>query len=138
MGSGRRRSWRWWGRVNLPIIVFSVQWWNTLHQGNTISFSGGSKIYITMLYPLLIASVGFYLCFLTLVAARMCAAIMERRNAEFVAGAGGPDDGGGGVNLAPFIDGSYGVTVVFLVGIGVATWARYRRAVRRLRAVETR
>jgi heme exporter protein C len=67
------------GAVNLPIIVFSVQWWNTLHQGNTISFSGNSKIYITMLYPLLIASVGFYLCFLTLVAARMSAAIMERR-----------------------------------------------------------
>jgi heme exporter protein C len=67
------------GAVNLPIIVFSVQWWNTLHQGNTISFSGNSKIYITMLYPLLIASVGFYLCFITLVTARLCAAIMERR-----------------------------------------------------------
>jgi heme exporter protein C len=67
------------GAVNLPIIVFSVQWWNTLHQGNTISFSGNSKIYITMLYPLLIASVGFYCCFLTLVCARMSAAIMERR-----------------------------------------------------------
>ncbi|MDE8344210.1 MAG: heme ABC transporter permease [Acidocella sp.] len=67
------------GAVNLPIIVFSVQWWNTLHQGNTISISGGSKIYITMLYPLLIASVGFYMCFLTLVTARLCAAIMERK-----------------------------------------------------------
>ncbi len=39
--------------------------------------------------------------------------------------------------LAPFIDGSYGVTVVFLIGIGVLTFARYRRAVRRLAAVET-
>jgi heme exporter protein C len=67
------------GAVNLPIIVFSVQWWNTLHQGNTISISGGSKIYITMLYPLLIASVGFYLTFITLVVARMSAAIMERK-----------------------------------------------------------
>ena len=67
------------GAVNLPIIVFSVQWWNTLHQGNTISLSGGAKIYITMLYPLIIGSLGFYLCFLTLVGARMCAAIMERR-----------------------------------------------------------
>ena len=46
------------GAVNLPIIVFSVQWWNTLHQGNTISFTGGSKIYITMLYPLLICTLG--------------------------------------------------------------------------------
>jgi len=78
------------GAVNLPIIVFSVQWWNTLHQGNTISFSGNSKIYITMLYPLLIASVGFYLCFITLVTARLCAAIMERRtNGLLLARAGG-------------------------------------------------
>jgi heme exporter protein C len=67
------------GAVNLPIIVFSVQWWNTLHQGNTISISGGSKIYITMLYPLLIASVGFYLTFITLVVARMSASIMEKK-----------------------------------------------------------
>lgn len=69
------------GAVNLPVIVFSVQWWNTLHQGNTISLGGGSKIYVTMLEPLVVASVGFYLTFLTVVAARMCAAIMERRAA---------------------------------------------------------
>lgn len=67
------------GAVNLPIIVFSVQWWNTLHQGNTISFTGASKIYITMLYPLIVSSLGFYLCFITLVTARLCSAIMERR-----------------------------------------------------------
>ena len=42
------------------------------------------------------------------------------------------------MNLAPFIDGSYGVAVLFLLGIGVATFARYRRAARRLRLVETR
>jgi heme exporter protein CcmD len=42
------------------------------------------------------------------------------------------------MNLAPFIDGSYGITVLFLAGIGVLTFTRYRRAVRRLRAVETR
>jgi heme exporter protein C len=69
------------GAINLPIIVYSVQWWNTLHQGNTISISGGSKIYVTMLYPLLIATLGFYLTFITLVCARTCAAIMERRTA---------------------------------------------------------
>ena len=67
------------GAINLPIIVFSVQWWNTLHQGNSISFTGGSKVYITMLYPLIISSLGFYLCFLTLVCARISASIMERR-----------------------------------------------------------
>jgi heme exporter protein CcmD len=42
------------------------------------------------------------------------------------------------MNLAPFIDGSYGITVLFLAGVGVLTFTRYRRAVRRLRAVETR
>jgi hypothetical protein len=42
------------------------------------------------------------------------------------------------MNLTPFIDGAYGVTVVFLLGIGWLTFARYRRAAARLRAVETR
>jgi hypothetical protein len=42
------------------------------------------------------------------------------------------------IDLAPFIDGAYGVTVLFLVAIGATTFTRYRRAVRRLRAVETR
>jgi len=40
------------------------------------------------------------------------------------------------LNFAPFINGSYGVTVVFLIGIGALTFARYRRAAKRLRAVE--
>jgi hypothetical protein len=42
------------------------------------------------------------------------------------------------VNLAPFIDGSYCVTVLFLVGIFVLTFTRYRNAVKRLAAVEKR
>ena len=42
------------------------------------------------------------------------------------------------MNLAPFIDGSYGITIVFLIGIGLLTYVRYRRAAKRLRAVETR
>lgn len=67
------------GAINLPIIVYSVQWWNTLHQGNSISLTGPSKIYISMLYPLLISTVGVYLLFLTLVCARICSAIMETR-----------------------------------------------------------
>jgi hypothetical protein len=42
------------------------------------------------------------------------------------------------MNFAPFINGSYGVSVVFLIGIGVLTFVRYRRAVKRLAAVEIR
>jgi hypothetical protein len=40
------------------------------------------------------------------------------------------------MNFAPFIDGSYGVSVVFLIAIGVLTYGRYRRAVKRLAAIE--
>jgi heme exporter protein C len=42
------------GAVNLPIIHYSVKWWNTLHQGSSISLMGGSSIDTSMLYPLLI------------------------------------------------------------------------------------
>jgi heme exporter protein C len=66
------------GAVNLPIIIYSVQWWNTLHQGNSISLSG-SKIYATMLWPLLVAALGFYVSFFTLVVARIIAHINERK-----------------------------------------------------------
>ncbi|MBT8047828.1 MAG: heme ABC transporter permease [Xanthomonadales bacterium] len=45
------------GAVNLPIIHYSVKWWNTLHQGSSISLMGGSSIDSSMLYPLLIMAV---------------------------------------------------------------------------------
>ena len=44
------------GAVNLPIIHYSVKWWNTLHQGSSISVTG-SSIDTSMLYPLLIMAV---------------------------------------------------------------------------------
>jgi hypothetical protein len=40
------------------------------------------------------------------------------------------------MNFAPFIDGSYGVSVVFLIGVFAVTYTRYRNAVKRLAAVE--
>jgi heme exporter protein C len=45
------------GAVNLPIIHFSVKWWNTLHQPNSISVTGQSSIDPSMLWPLLIMAV---------------------------------------------------------------------------------
>ena len=42
------------GAVNLPIIHYSVKWWNTLHQGSSISLMGGSSIDSSILWPLLI------------------------------------------------------------------------------------
>ena len=50
------------GVVNIPIIHFSVEWWNTLHQGSTVSKLGRPTIDVNMLIPLLImfAAVNFY------------------------------------------------------------------------------
>jgi heme exporter protein C len=50
------------GLINVPIIHYSVQWWNTLHQGQTISLLGNSKMAPSMLWPLLtmIAAAHFY------------------------------------------------------------------------------
>lgn len=42
------------GIINVPIVHFSVNWWNTLHQGSTIRILGPSKISASMLWPLLI------------------------------------------------------------------------------------
>jgi heme exporter protein C len=42
------------GIINVPIVHFSVNWWNTLHQGSTINVFGASKIAADMLWPLLV------------------------------------------------------------------------------------
>ena len=67
------------GAVNLPIIKFSVDWWNTLHQPATISFTGAPTMYIGMLWPLLLAALGYTFAFAAIVVARTRAAVMERR-----------------------------------------------------------
>jgi heme exporter protein C len=58
------------GAVNLPIIHFSVLWWRTLHQGQSISFTG-STIAPSILWPLPVALVGFTLLFVAIVLMRM-------------------------------------------------------------------
>jgi heme exporter protein C len=67
------------GVVNLPVIKFSVDWWNTLHQPATISFTGAPSMYVGMLWPLLFAALGYSLVFAAIVMARTRAAVMERR-----------------------------------------------------------
>jgi heme exporter protein C len=67
------------GVVNLPIIKFSVDWWNTLHQPATITLTGAPTMYIGMLWPLLFTTLGYTLGFAAIVAARLRAAVMERR-----------------------------------------------------------
>ena len=67
------------GAVNLPVIKFSVDWWNTLHQPASISLTGAPSMSLDMLWPLLISAIGFTFCFAAIVVARTRAAVMERR-----------------------------------------------------------
>ena len=48
----------WIGLLDLPIIHYSVEWWNTLHQGSTLLVMSKPKIHSSMLYPLLISLLG--------------------------------------------------------------------------------
>jgi heme exporter protein C len=67
------------GAVNLPIIKFSVDWWNTLHQPASVVRLGGSTIYPTILVPLLTMAVAFMLLFVTLHLSAMRNEILRRR-----------------------------------------------------------
>jgi heme exporter protein C len=67
------------GVVNLPIIKFSVDWWNTLHQPASVLRLGAPTIALSMLLPLLVMALGFALLFGWLVLLRMCAALNERK-----------------------------------------------------------
>jgi heme exporter protein C len=67
------------GAVNLPIIKFSVDWWNTLHQPASVFRMGGSTIDPSILVPLLIMALAFTLLFVTLHLAAMRNEILRRR-----------------------------------------------------------
>jgi heme exporter protein C len=68
------------GAVNLPIIHYSVTWWNTLHQGQSISFvRGTSSIDGSMLWPLLVSALGFSLLFGAIVLMRMRAELARNK-----------------------------------------------------------
>jgi heme exporter protein C len=67
------------GAINLPIIKFSVDWWNTLHQPASVLRIGGSTIYPTILVPLLVMAAAFTLLFVTLHLSAMRNEILRRR-----------------------------------------------------------
>jgi heme exporter protein C len=67
------------GVINLPIIKFSVDWWNTLHQPASVFRLGGPTIALSLLLPLLLMALGFTLLFAALVLLRMRTALWERR-----------------------------------------------------------
>ncbi|MCX8293253.1 heme ABC transporter permease [Phyllobacterium sp. 0TCS1.6A] len=67
------------GFINIPIIKFSVDWWNTLHQPASVLRAGGSTIDGSMLRPLLVMALGFTLLFFTLHMMAMRNEIWRRR-----------------------------------------------------------
>jgi heme exporter protein C len=68
------------GVVNLPIIKFSVDWWNTLHQPASVLRFGKPTIALSMLAPLLVMALGFTLLFATLLIVRMRTALCEHKS----------------------------------------------------------
>lgn len=67
------------GAINLPIIKFSVDWWNTLHQPASVIRLGAPAIHPTILVPLLVMALAFGLLFATLLIAAMRNEILRRR-----------------------------------------------------------
>jgi len=67
------------GFINVPIIKFSVDWWNTLHQPASVMRLGGPTIDPSILMPLLVMAVAFTLMFVALELAAMRAEILRRR-----------------------------------------------------------
>lgn len=73
------------GVVNVPIIHYSVQWWNTLHQGPTVSKLSAPSIDTDMLIPLLAMTLGFTLYFGAVLLVRVRGEVLEReRNTRWV------------------------------------------------------
>jgi heme exporter protein C len=67
------------GSVNLPIIKFSVDWWNTLHQPASIIRAGGPTVHSSMLWPLLVMWLAFLCYFLAVHILRTRAELTARR-----------------------------------------------------------
>ena len=67
------------GAINLPIIKFSVDWWSTLHQPSSVLRLGGPAMHPSILVPLLVMALAFFLLFITLHLAAMRNEIMRRR-----------------------------------------------------------
>jgi len=73
------------GVINVPIIYFSVQWWNTLHQGASVSITRSPSMATTMLWGMLVMALAYWMYSIAAVLVRVRAIILEReRNADWV------------------------------------------------------
>ena len=67
------------GALDIPVVKFSVDWWNTLHQPASVFTTSGEHMPPAMLTPLLVMTLAFTLLFITLHLVRMRTEILRRR-----------------------------------------------------------
>jgi heme exporter protein C len=73
------------GVINVPVIYFSVQWWNTLHQGASVSLTRAPSMAAAMLLGMLLMALGFWMYSIATVLARARSIMLEReRRTEWV------------------------------------------------------
>ena len=73
------------GSINVPIIYFSVKWWNTLHQGSSVSMTKAPTMAQTMLWGMLLMALCFWMYAIAVALARVRNIILEReRHADWV------------------------------------------------------
>jgi heme exporter protein C len=74
------------GVINIPIIYFSVQWWNTLHQGSSVSLTRAPTMAATMFAGMILMALGFWMYSIAAAFIRVRCIMLEReRNTEWVA-----------------------------------------------------
>jgi heme exporter protein C len=66
------------GVVNVPVIYFSVKWWNTLHQGASISMKAAPTMAATMLIGMLVMALAFWMYSLAVILSRVRCIILTR------------------------------------------------------------
>ncbi len=66
------------GVINVPIIYFSVQWWNTLHQGSSINMKSAPTMAMTMLMGMLVMALAFWAYTIAITLVRVRAIVLER------------------------------------------------------------
>lgn len=74
------------GVINIPIIHYSVVWWNSIHQGATLFKLARPSMPPSMLWPLLLSLLAFYLLFFSYILKAMQNIILERRIQRVLAG----------------------------------------------------
>ena len=68
------------GVINLPIIKYSVEWWNTLHQGSTVSKMGKPSMSSEMLWPFLFCFLGFVMLVTAIICIRFRSEVLARNS----------------------------------------------------------